>query len=306
MKAILKALILLIAASQIGLSVKAEIFHHVTNTEHPNSLEELNNIKKNIKNELKALKESLKYEGDKASIQLKNTLQELQKAKYKVENQIDQSIKPSHQFSPQETQLKEIKPVALKIAKEDYTPERDIPEKDPEIEEEDEEKNFTTKKIPQKKVCSKFSNGIKRRPGLIKNFFTKIFSTVKKTDTRYEINEYQSDDKKKYFIIVTMPNIVEEQVQIAIHETLNGHYGLTILAQTHPAKIVTHENRENSLTQPVTQQILEPTFVNGECRYFHYYNGTLEVAVNLPHNVKHDTYSLEFLDHALKIEFEQV
>lgn len=319
MKTNFKALALMLIASQVTLSVQSTVQEAMAKIRiaRPTTAQALNDIKNNIIDELKAVKKKINKQGDKASPELNNNLHELKKAKDDIKNQI------KSQFKKKNSQKKEIKslsdhlpsPKEIKNKANDTvnSVKKHLPSQDDlhKLGEDVKDKGHAVKK-GSKKVWNKFVDGVKETPETIKNFFTgagKTFSKKRTTAAHYQLNEYQSKDGKRYYVVVTMPNISEEETRIAIDETSKGNYTLHMAAQTHPA--TTKKEKANHLpkhrvTEPTTDQMLSSTFIDGRHRDLHYQDGTLEVTVDLPHQVKHDTYDVEFLDHALKIEFEQI
>lgn len=259
----------------------------------PTTLQALKDIKRNIDEEIKSTRKSIENLNGKVDDELKRDFQELQKVKSEIEKQISDF--------PPTTVIKEKKGTVIDSIKEQLPSQDKIKEKALATKDNIKEAAHEIKK-DSKKIWSRFVSRVKRGSQKITQLFYSIGSKfrARKTLEAYKVNEYQSEDEKKYYLVMTMPNFTKEQIDISLHEASKGRYVLIIIAEND--RIKSTSNGDKAL---VSKQSITSSVSDSKDRHLHFYDGKLEVSIDLPRNIKPHTYNMIFEEHTLKIEFDQ-
>ena len=299
MKMTSKALIVLLAASsQIHYTVlptAQEILSKIR-VERPTTLQALKDIENNIKDEIKAVEKKIKNQDHKVSNVVKKELEELKKAQLDIQKQIKESS-----TTPV---IQEKKDNIVASIKQKLPSQEKINTKAQEVKENVQEKATEVKK-GSKKIWNKVVNGVKNGSHKIAGLFQGVgnrFTSKRTLAAAYKVNEYQSNDGKKYYLVMTMPNFTKEQTSVAINEASNGHYILNITAETNKSQSdsnIFQAKSKTGLGKDFLRQSVTSTFVTSTDRNLHFHDGKIEISIDLPANIKPHSYDMVFEDHML-------
>lgn len=144
--------------------------------------------------------------------------------------------------------------------------------------------------------------------------FGKFFSDVRKgfksrpASNQYRVHESVSDDGKAYGVSIALPDFSQDQIKVSIEEHQKNNRiinRLKISAQAEISKKTKSEINGKTTVTHTSHQTASSSYINGRQQYVNYKDGKFDAVIDLPRDIKPDTYSMTFEDGVLKIEFEK-